>query len=169
MVNMIEDRDTFTWALRILKQWARNRGIYGFNFGYLNGISLVIMLIKAQQYLTQDYQQQQTTLTKLKEVKQFPKLDQTMPETPLQSFICNKDNKPSLEQKCCPTKVSELLLKFFELFASWNFNYGPIFIHQTSTHEIDYDMQDEARKSAFAVLTPLKPYQCTTIGTTKSA
>lgn len=55
MVNMIEDRDTFTWALRILKQWARNRGIYGFNFGYLNGISLVIMLIKAQQYLTQDY------------------------------------------------------------------------------------------------------------------
>lgn len=54
MLSMIENKDTFSVALRIIKTWARRRGIYGFNFGYLNGISLVIMLIKAQQYLKED-------------------------------------------------------------------------------------------------------------------
>jgi poly(A) polymerase Pap1 len=51
MQGMIIDKESFRWSLRIAKYWARRRGIYGFNYGYLNGISLVIMMIKAQQYL----------------------------------------------------------------------------------------------------------------------
>jgi poly(A) polymerase Pap1 len=47
MLDMIEDKKCFSMALRIVKLWAKSRGVYGFNFGYLNGISLVIMLIKA--------------------------------------------------------------------------------------------------------------------------
>lgn len=47
LYNMIKDKEAFSWALRIIKIWAKKRGIYGFNFGYLNGISLIIMLVKA--------------------------------------------------------------------------------------------------------------------------
>jgi poly(A) polymerase Pap1 len=54
LLDMIEYKDVFTYSLRIIKAWAKRRGIYGFNFGYLNGISLVIMLLKAQSYLKQD-------------------------------------------------------------------------------------------------------------------
>ena len=43
---MIPNKSTFSMALKIIKTWAKRRGIYGFNFGYLNGISLVIMLLK---------------------------------------------------------------------------------------------------------------------------
>ena len=47
MLAMIDNKEVFRQALRIVKLWARRRGIYGFNLGYLNGISLVIMLLKA--------------------------------------------------------------------------------------------------------------------------
>ncbi len=46
MLGMIPNLPTFGTALKIIKTWAKRRGIYGFNYGYLNGISLVIMLIK---------------------------------------------------------------------------------------------------------------------------
>ena len=46
MLEMITDRQVFSLALRIIKLWAKRRGVYGFNYGYLNGISLTIMLIK---------------------------------------------------------------------------------------------------------------------------
>ncbi len=49
MLDMIEDNlQEFSLALRIIKKWAKKRGIYGFNLGYLNGISIVIMLIKVR-------------------------------------------------------------------------------------------------------------------------
>ncbi len=50
MLDLIDEKDGFSLALKIIKLWAKRRGIYGFNFGYLNGISLVIMLIKAMKY-----------------------------------------------------------------------------------------------------------------------
>ena len=43
---MIRDKEAFSWTLKIIKTWAKRRGIYGFNFGYLNGISIIIMLAK---------------------------------------------------------------------------------------------------------------------------
>ena len=48
MKEMIKDDfDVIAWSLRIIKSWAKKRGIYGFNVGYFNGISLVILVIKA--------------------------------------------------------------------------------------------------------------------------
>jgi poly(A) polymerase len=46
LYEMIEDTRIFIPALRTIKLWVKQRGLYGFNFGYLNGISLVVMLIK---------------------------------------------------------------------------------------------------------------------------
>lgn len=51
LMSMVQDKDAFLPALRIVKKWAKQRGVYGFNFGYLNGISLIIMMLKAEQYL----------------------------------------------------------------------------------------------------------------------
>ena len=51
---MINDKEAFSWSLLIIKTWTKQRGIYGFNFGYLNGISLVIMLVKAHTTLCKD-------------------------------------------------------------------------------------------------------------------
>ena len=47
LLEMISDYEVFSSTLKIIKRWAKQRGLYGFNFGYLNGISIVIMLIKA--------------------------------------------------------------------------------------------------------------------------
>lgn len=130
MLGMITDHEAFKWSLRIVKQWARNRGIYGFNFGYLNGISLVIMLIKVQQHLA------------------LAALEKTMPETPTSSFV---DKLEPLK-----TRVNDLVQCFFLLFADWDFENSPIFIHQTQDQ--DLDMLDESQKSAFPVLTPVRPF-----------
>jgi len=144
MLGMIPDHDAFRWSLRIVKQWARNRGIYGFNFGYLNGISLVIMVIKAQQHLSRAAK---------------AALDNTMPETPTESF--------AERQEPLQNRVNDLLQCFFHLFADWSFENSPIYIHQP--HDQDLDMLEESQKSAFPVLTPVRPFQCTTFGTTASA
>jgi len=44
ILNTVSDRKVFSTTLRIIKRWAKTRGIYQTNFGYLNGISLTIML-----------------------------------------------------------------------------------------------------------------------------
>lgn len=49
--DLIREKETFSWALKIIKTWAKKRGIYGFNFGYLNGISIIIMLVKVNNLL----------------------------------------------------------------------------------------------------------------------
>jgi poly(A) polymerase Pap1 len=36
----------FSEATKIIKCWAKRRAIYSFNFGYLNGISIMIMVAK---------------------------------------------------------------------------------------------------------------------------
>ena len=82
MLEMIEDKRAFSCALRILKFWAKRRGIYGFNFGYLNGISLVIMLIKAQQHL-----QKTEPVKRSHDLEIGGSLNSTMHETPAASFI----------------------------------------------------------------------------------
>jgi poly(A) polymerase Pap1 len=38
-------------ALKIIKFWAKERGIYSSNFGYLNGITLTIMLAYVERIL----------------------------------------------------------------------------------------------------------------------
>lgn len=37
----------FSEATKIIKCWAKRRGIYNFNLGYLNGISIMIMVAKS--------------------------------------------------------------------------------------------------------------------------
>ena len=52
--GLIKDKECFSWSLKIIKTWAKRRGIYGFNYGYLNGISLIIMLAKADLMIFKD-------------------------------------------------------------------------------------------------------------------
>lgn len=54
MYSRIKDKEAFSWALKIVKAWAKRRSIYGFNYGYLNGISLIIMLAKVDKILTKE-------------------------------------------------------------------------------------------------------------------
>ncbi len=51
LYDKIKDKEAFSWSLKIIKAIAKRRGIYGFNYGYLNGISLIIMLVKAEMML----------------------------------------------------------------------------------------------------------------------
>ena len=44
IVRRISNKEVFSFTLRILKAWAKARGIYSANFGYLNGITITIML-----------------------------------------------------------------------------------------------------------------------------
>lgn len=41
----------FSEATKIVKCWAKRRAIYSFNFGYLNGISIMIMVAKTMQLM----------------------------------------------------------------------------------------------------------------------
>jgi poly(A) polymerase Pap1 len=41
----------FSEATKIVKFWAKRRAIYSFNFGYLNGISIMIMVAKTMQVM----------------------------------------------------------------------------------------------------------------------
>ena len=45
----IQDLDpvAFSWAIKLIKHWAKVRGIYGYNNGYFNGVTLIIMMVKA--------------------------------------------------------------------------------------------------------------------------
>ena len=42
----------FSEATKILKIWAKRRGIYSFNLGYLNGISIMIMVARVMYELS---------------------------------------------------------------------------------------------------------------------
>ena len=44
----------FSEATKIVKQWAKRRAIYHFNFGYLNGISIMIMVAKVMHLMAQN-------------------------------------------------------------------------------------------------------------------
>ena len=45
----------FSQVTLLIKMWAKRRGIYNYNLGYLNGISIMILVVKAMQqfYYTQ--------------------------------------------------------------------------------------------------------------------
>lgn len=148
---MIEDRDAFLPALRIVKRWARQRGVYGFNFGYLNGISLIIMLLKVEQYLRFEHHH-------------FGKTSKAQP------LSLEDSPKPRLQSHdaLVGAKVSDYVLKFFEVFKGWDYT-KPIFVHSLNTFEADLDMEQDAHKSAIPVLQPLGTQKCTTFGTTVSA
>jgi poly(A) polymerase Pap1 len=48
IVKRLGNKEVFSFTLRILKAWAKARGIYSANFGYLNGITITIMLAKVE-------------------------------------------------------------------------------------------------------------------------
>jgi poly(A) polymerase Pap1 len=57
---------------------------------------------------------------------------------------------------------------FFELFSTWDYA-KPILIHKINHWEADHDLYDESMKSYLPILTPMRPPQCTTFGTTLCA
>ena len=44
VLKIVKNKEVFSFTLRMLKAWAKARGIYSTNFGYFNGITLTIML-----------------------------------------------------------------------------------------------------------------------------
>ena len=43
----------FSQTTLLIKMWAKRRGIYNYNLGYLNGISIMILVAKAMQHFYQ--------------------------------------------------------------------------------------------------------------------
>ena len=39
----------FSRVTLLIKMWAKQKGIYNYNLGYLNGISIMILVVKAMQ------------------------------------------------------------------------------------------------------------------------
>jgi poly(A) polymerase Pap1 len=62
--------------------------------------------------------------------------------------------------------VTELVVHFFDVFAAWDFS-KPIFVHDP--HDSEPELIAESQKSQLPIITPLRPYQCTTFGLTKSS
>lgn len=90
-----------------------------------------------------------------------------MHETPISSFIENTSQKPFLLHDASSQYICDLVMKFFEIYASWQYP-KPIFIHKINHWESDSEMYDESSKSHLPILTPFKP-RCTTMGITKSS
>ena len=40
----------FSQVTLVIKMWVKRRGIYNYNLGYLNGISIMILVVKAMQH-----------------------------------------------------------------------------------------------------------------------
>ena len=61
--------------MRILKLWVKRRGIYHYNFGYLNGITIAIMLTYIQRNHKQDLEEQERNIEDLFQTKLYLKAD----------------------------------------------------------------------------------------------
>ena len=128
LLSMIDDPESFSMSLKIVKRWAKQRGVYGFNFGYLNGISLVIMLIKAHRYLQSDKVQQcKQVVTQTKATRNHFDMSSTMASQ--SGFYPGGKmlEKPKLTSINKENTITELVSKFFEVFASWDYS-KPIFV-----------------------------------------
>jgi poly(A) polymerase Pap1 len=104
ILKSVKNFEVFSLSMRILKLWARQRGIYSTNFGYLNGITLSIMLAYAENSITDkqyiNYNPNNIMLTKTSE----------------------KYDKDEM--------VDLLISAFFKIFSDWNWNSeNPVCIH----------------------------------------
>ena len=59
MLNNVPNRYTFQVVLKAVRFWARQRGIYSINCGYLGGVTLAVMVAK----ICQDYPELQPSCT----------------------------------------------------------------------------------------------------------
>ncbi|CDW83178.1 poly polymerase papalpha [Stylonychia lemnae] len=146
----IRDKECYSWCLKIIKTWAKQRGIYGFNFGYLNGISLIIMLAKADQLIFKDITSNNVSSEKILGLNE--------------SFVGDEDVIYSFSQqisKKLDVRVQETIFRFFEIFSNWDYK-DPIFIQELPDWHLDQDLYFVASKEIFPVITPEKPYKCTT-------
>lgn len=164
LYSLIDDKEAVISALRIIKKWTKLRGVYGFNFGYLNGISIIVMLIKVEQYLKfeRDHHLKSRPLVPAKP------LGEQSDDSP--SGLLGDPSKPQLmsKEQSISAKVSEIVIKFFKIFQGWDYS-KPVFVHQINPFDADFDMEQDAQKSAIPVLQPLGSFKCTTFGTTVSA
>lgn len=103
LYEKIHDKETFSWSLKIVKTIAKQRGIYGFNYGYLNGISLIIMLVKAEMMLKEQL------------------ISRSLPR--LESLTLNEGSN----DKTLNERVQDLVFFFFEIYSTWDFR-DPIMI-----------------------------------------
>ena len=141
MFDMIADKEAFSWALRILKTWAKRRGIYGFNFGYLNGISLIIMLVKTSVQIVEDKK------------TYYPDLNKIM--------SCQNGPLQVNEQNLLVNRVTLMVVKFFDMYSKWNYK-DPIIATDIQIWKDDDEMYKEVRNQVLPIITPEKPYKCTT-------
>ena len=128
MLDIIQDKDAFKWGLRVLKVWAKKRGIYGFNFGYLNGITLIIMLVRTHQELLRerkDVYSYDLSYLQLKNTS-LPNEQRSNsninPEdiSSLDDLIIDKDLIPENIEPLSQ-RVTDLIVKFFDMYSRWDF------------------------------------------------
>eukprot|EP00347_Sterkiella_histriomuscorum_P023564 403334159 len=148
MYERIKDKEAFGWGLKIIKAWAKKKGLYGFNFGYLNGISLIIMLGKVDKMIRRErFQSDYCDDTLSRNVNN--QLSFTIPNRTLKS-----NNK--IEDRVC-----ELVTKFFEVYSKWD-SKQPIFFQDNNSWSMDQDLYSVCLKEVFPIVTPERPYKCTT-------
>ena len=105
---MIVNKEVFSWALKIIKYWAKVRGIYGYNFGYLNGISIIIMLVKAMKELQPEEKEAGVLIE-----------PPTAPESRNTSYSMRYGDDHLLEIN---DKVTELVTHFFKVYSEWDYS-----------------------------------------------
>ena len=137
--NEIQSLDpvAFSWAIKLIKLWAKSRGIYGYNYGYLNGVSLIIMMIKA-------------TKIQIENRRQGNDLDK-------QHWCSSMDCSQSyLEQR-----ATQIVYDFFKTYAFWNFENEVICLNENADIG-DLYYTEKTNKVDMFVFTPEEPYKCTT-------
>lgn len=119
--------------MRILKTWAKARGIYSANFGYLNGITITIMLAL---------------------------VDERLKYSPTSQLMINCEQT---QASLFDLEVQTLFEAFFSTFSKWDWcNSNPVTLVKVYTPEDFEDMQKAGAGQEMPVLTSIYPYRCTT-------
>lgn len=138
----------FSQVTRIVKFWAKRKGIYSFNFGYLNGISIMIMVVRAMQ-----------------DMKFLIALDIIIKYS--------RNNNHSATKKL--TQI--LIYQFFALYANWPWysRCGDLnkIVYITSVQQsgiaFEEELQEAAGYNVMPIISPYHPFRCTTNNMTASA
>lgn len=142
----------FSRVTLLIKMWAKQKGIYNFNLGYLNGISIMILVAKAMQLF---YSQHSAKTIEIQIRNHFNKLVQCIIE-----FFFHTYSDWPWEENDFKSKVVSLVdidqyIMESELRSSKNFS-------EFQRQEIIQSQLINSHSCLLPILSPYPPFKCTT-------
>ena len=142
----------FSRVTLLIKMWAKQKGIYNYNLGYLNGISIMILVVRSMQIF---YSQHSLKVIEHQIINHFDKLVQVV----IENFFHTFSEWPweANDFRCRAVTlidIEQYMLKS-EMRSSGSFS-------EMQTQEVIQSQQILAHLAQLPILSPFPPFKCTT-------